>query len=187
MLPQEMEFTPEDPRKGAGPVGVTGCIGINSYETAVVGLTNSYAALWEWKVSHFLSVPVDPKMEYRWEIEKDYGYYQHWPDWDTEGSIKSAMLSWWEHRTWRTYNGFIVVVVPKAHAGSVTSLISAPAGGSFYSAGHDGFIRCGTPQTGGFLGDVERGGCRMEEVFRAEFLKEVPGRDVGRVAGLYMA
>lgn len=35
-----------------------------------------YAALWEWKVSHFLSVPVDPKMEFRWEIEKDYGYYQ---------------------------------------------------------------------------------------------------------------
>ena len=35
-----MEFTPEDPRKGAGPVGVTGCIGLNTYETAVVGLTN---------------------------------------------------------------------------------------------------------------------------------------------------
>ena len=40
-----MEFVPEDPREGAGPVGVTGCIGINSYETAVVGLTNSY---WAW-------------------------------------------------------------------------------------------------------------------------------------------
>jgi hypothetical protein len=37
---EEMEFTPEDPRKGAGPVGVTGCIGLNTYETAVVGLTN---------------------------------------------------------------------------------------------------------------------------------------------------
>ena len=34
-----------------------------------------YAALWEFKVSHFLSVPVDPKLEFRWEIEKDFGYY----------------------------------------------------------------------------------------------------------------
>jgi len=71
----EMEFTPEDPRKDAGPVSVTGCIGINAYETTVVGLSNSYAALWEFKVSHFLSVPVDPKLEFRWEIEKDFGYY----------------------------------------------------------------------------------------------------------------
>lgn len=36
-----MEFTPEDPRKDAGPVSVTGCIGINAYETTVVGLSNS--------------------------------------------------------------------------------------------------------------------------------------------------
>ena len=34
-----------------------------------------YAALWEFKVSHFLTVPVDPKLEFRWEIEKDFGYY----------------------------------------------------------------------------------------------------------------
>lgn len=260
----EMEFTPEDPRKGAGPVGVTGCIGLNTYETAVVGLTNSYAALWEWKVSHFLSIPVDPKLEFRWEIEKDFGYYKHWPAWDTGHGIKKALLSWWEHRyhlwrgyaerrltdtetepsqgvvppeaapaapaappnrdlkhkwldevhthvkvkksslwylhkklrrsskaapwdntftnlnwgdvpnffykpdgwgavtalveipsdtlfvlgyedgsirTWRTYNGFIVSVIPKAHAGGVNALLAAPAGGSFYSGGHDGFIK----------------------------------------------
>ena len=39
-------------------------------------LLPGYAALWEWKVSHFLSIPVDPKLEFRWEIEKDFGYYK---------------------------------------------------------------------------------------------------------------
>lgn len=58
-----MEFTPEDPREGAGPVGVTGCIGLNSYETLLVGLTNSFAVLWEFKVDHFMPVPTDPKLE----------------------------------------------------------------------------------------------------------------------------
>lgn len=32
-------------------------------------------------------------------------------------------------------------VVPKAHAGCVTALLAAPAGNSFFSGGHDGFIR----------------------------------------------
>ena len=43
--------------------------------------------------------------------------------------------------SWRTYNGFIVSIVPKAHAGCVTALLAAPAGGTYYSGGHDGVIR----------------------------------------------
>ena len=44
-------------------------------------------------------------------------------------------------RTWHSYNGFIVAVIPKAHAGAVNAMVAAPAGGNFYSAGADGFIR----------------------------------------------
>ena len=44
-------------------------------------------------------------------------------------------------QVWRTYNGFIVAVISKAHAGSVAALVSAPAGNMLYSGGDDGWIR----------------------------------------------
>ena len=43
-------------------------------------------------------------------------------------------------------------VVPKAHAGCVTALLAAPAGNSFFSGGHDGFIRQWRATTGHPIG-----------------------------------
>ncbi|CAK9106724.1 WD repeat-containing protein tag-125 [Durusdinium trenchii] len=246
----EMEFTPEDPREGAGPVGVTGCIGLNSYETLLVGLTNSFAVLWEFKVDHFMPVPTDPKLEYMWQIDKDFGYYKKWPWWDKQDVVKTAVKEWeknrfhlhdgyarrlrgndlgngnasrelfdmdkgtipwlyhklhrssplspWDNtftnlrwgdvpdtyyepdgwgavtvmveipsdtlfvigyedgsiRTWHSYNGFIVAVIPKAHAGAVNAMVAAPAGGNFYSAGADGFIRVWESSSGKFVREI---------------------------------
>lgn len=94
----EMEFVPDDPRKGAKSVSVTGCIGLNTYEKVVVGLNNSFTILWELTRSHFLPVPVDPKLEFRWEIKKDFGYYKKWPKWDKKKVLKKVLHEYWRDK-----------------------------------------------------------------------------------------
>ena len=68
--------------------------------------------------------------------------------------------------TWRTYNGFIVSVIPKAHDGGVNALLAAPAGGSFYSGGHDGFIKIWRAINGHPVGTWDNGGKWMNMVYR---------------------
>ena len=93
-----MEFVPKDPRKDAKPVAVTGCIGLNTYEKLVVGLNNSFTVLWELTRHHFLPVPVDPKLELRWEVKKDFGYYKKWPKWDKKKVLKKVLHEYWRDK-----------------------------------------------------------------------------------------
>mmetsp|Transcript_41574 Transcript_41574/g.96805 ORF Transcript_41574/g.96805 Transcript_41574/m.96805 type:complete len:670 (-) Transcript_41574:115-2124(-) len=217
-----MEFTPEDPREGQPTPEVTSCTGLNTWETAVVGQSNSFAQIWKWKQGAAMPVPLDPKLQYAWQIDKDAGYHR-FPDrfHGHSSELKSAFTKWrknlfglldgyerrlqnnatadealarrlrpadrtapWTNwftnihwgdvpdfyyephnwgpvtsltfipsdtlfavgyqdgsiRVWRTYNGFITAIVPKAHDGAVTALVSAPAGGTLYSGGEDGLI-----------------------------------------------
>ncbi|CAJ1355938.1 unnamed protein product [Effrenium voratum] len=244
-----MEYRSEERRKHHGACTVTGCIGLASWETALIGQNNSFVSMWEWKGKHQMYVPVDPKLAYEWQVKKDVGYYEHWPVWDRDNVIKNEYVKWmldryrlrdgyvrrlrgrqledsgseeeeneypwwlplaekklhragpsapWTNtftnlrwgdvpnfyyepngwgavtsmaeivsdtlfavgyedgsiRVWRTYNGFIVAVISKAHAGSVAALVSAPAGNMLYSGGDDGWIRIWEASTGKPLGAI---------------------------------
>lgn len=234
-IPGKTEL-PEDKRKGATPPNNTACVGINTWETAIVGQDNGFAVVWHWKQENTMTVPTDPQLPLIWQIETDAGYY-HWPSWDKNDVLQNAFVAWRRHifgldvkynrrleanmssessqssskpdaetssesssgrlrrlkrstgpwpnyfsnvrwgdvpkwyykpgnwgkvvsviqipsnrffvvgyehgsiRIWKTYNGFIQALIPKAHVGKVNALVPAPAGDVFWSGGDDGWIR----------------------------------------------
>jgi len=69
-----MEYT-----TGDDSVGTTSCVGINTWETAIVGQEDSFTVIWHWKASKTLSVPTNPKDQWKWQIDKDAGFVR-WPD-----------------------------------------------------------------------------------------------------------
>lgn len=221
---------PEDKRKGTTTPNNTACIGVNTWETVIVGQDNSFAVIWHWKLERTMTVPWDPTLAWIQQIETDAGYHQ-WPKWDKNDKLQTAFTNWRKHlfgldekydarrlevnasdssksskptseatanlrrlkrssgpwpnwfsnirwgdipmwyyapnnwgevvslaaipsnlyfvvgyeygsiRIWKTYNGFIQAVIPKAHAGRVNALMPAPAGDVFWSGGDDGWIR----------------------------------------------
>ena len=87
-----MEFTTDDPPN----IQTTSCIGINTWETAIVGQTDSFAQIWKWKGSKTMQVPEDPREAWKWQIDADAGYHR-WGD-----SFKGHSSEWrTAFTTWR--------------------------------------------------------------------------------------
>ncbi|CAE7324654.1 unnamed protein product [Symbiodinium natans] len=256
-------------------VQTTFCMSVPTWETVIVGQTDSLTVIWHWKFKGTLTVPVDPDAEWAWQIDRD-AIFVCWPDslkghpgalqkgfteWrknlfgihphqgflggsrrlldgsDTsrggdmspaivtslEGKVSEEVqaqarrlrpadrtapfTNWFTNerwgdvpvyfyepdgwgkvmciaaipfdilyavgyedgsiRVWKTYNGFLKSLIPKAHEGSVNALVSAPAGNTLYSGGQDGVIRMwdvfsGKPQ--GELYAAHAGAVRSLEV-----------------------
>lgn len=234
-IPGKTEL-PEDKRKGAIPPNNTACIGVNTWETAIVGQDNGFAVVWHWKQETTMTVPTDPQLPLIWEIGTDASYYK-WPSWDKNNVLRDSFVRWRRHifgldvsydrrleanissesskssskpdaetssesssehlrrlkrstgpwpnyfsnvrwgdipkwyyapdgwgkvvsviqipsnlffvvgyehgsiRIWKTYNGFLQALIPKAHVGKVNAMVPAPAGDVFWSGGDDGWIR----------------------------------------------
>ena len=69
------EYTTDNP----ADIETTSCIGINTWETAIVGQNDSFAEIWKWKAEQTLQVPTNPKVQWKWQIDKDAGYVR-WGD-----------------------------------------------------------------------------------------------------------
>ncbi|CAK9075491.1 unnamed protein product [Durusdinium trenchii] len=95
-VPGRTELPQDDRKHKKTAPGNTACIGLNTWETAVVGQNNSFVVIWHWKADASMTVPVDPELQWIQQIRTDAGYHQ-WPKWDKSSQLMDAFIRWRRH------------------------------------------------------------------------------------------